>query len=217
MLLSDATIPDKFAKYVLPVLALLIPGAVTAASKWILDHSHQRRSAELTERVSTLAKSIAELPVLPLPSVNPAVTPQSALTVELEAALHELTALQTRTRRSFSGVTSITSMVRSALLLFRPKGFTAWVLHLCFYAYLPCFIFVLSAGFAGAVLSKAGDTGGTPSDIVFRLVFFFTAFGILGIPPLIIRHFAVKIHRKQCALAQVAAPAQENLAAESPA
>ena len=93
MLLSDATIPDKFAKYVLPVLALLIPGAVTAASKWILDHSHQRRSAELTERVSTLAKSIAELPVLPLPSVNPAVTPQSALTVELEAALHELTCL----------------------------------------------------------------------------------------------------------------------------
>ena len=31
-------------------------------------------------------------------------------------------------------------------------------------------------------------------------------FGILGIPPLIIRHYAAKIHRKQCAQAQVAAP-----------
>ena len=205
MLVNDPTTPDKFTKFVLPVLALLIPGAVTAASKWILDHSHQRRSVELTQRVSTLAKNISELPVLPLSNVNPNITPQSALTAELEATLHELTALQTRTRRSFSGVSSVTSMVRSALLLFRPQGFTAWILHLSFYAYLPCFIFVLSAGFAGSVLSEAGDTGGTPSDIVFRLIFFFTAFGILGIPPLIIRHFAAKIHRKQCAEAQAAA------------
>ncbi len=204
MLFNELSNPDKFTKYVLPVLALLIPGAVTAASKWILDHSHQRRSAELTERVSTLAKNISELPVLPLSTVNPNITPQSALTAELEATLHELTALQTRTRSSFSGVTSITSMVRSALLLFRPQGATAWILHLCFYAYLPCFIFVLSAGFAGSVMSEAGNTGGTTSGIIFGLVFFFTAFGILGIPPLIIRHFAVKIHRKQCAEAQAA-------------
>jgi hypothetical protein len=89
-------------------------------------------------------------------------------------------------------------------------------LHLCFYAYLPCFIFILSVGWASD-LPKAGNTAGTTSDILFNLFFFFTVFGILGIPPLIIRYFAVKIHRKQCALAQVAAPAQENLAAESPA
>ncbi|MGA3011115.1 MAG: hypothetical protein ABSD72_12725 [Terracidiphilus sp.] len=205
MLINDPTAPDKFTKFVLPVLALLIPGAVTAASKWVLDHSHQRRSAELTERVSTLAKNISELPVLPLSNINPNITPQSALTAELEATLHELTALQIRARRSFSGVTSITSAVRSALLLFRPQGATAWILHLCFYAYLPCFIFVLSAGWAGAVLPQAGDTGGTASNIIFGLIFFFTAFGILGIPPLIIRHFAVKIHRRQCAEAQAAA------------
>lgn len=171
MLLIDSPSPDKFTKYFLPILALLILGAVTAASKWILDHSHQRRSAELAERVSTLAKNISELPVLPLSSVNPNITPQSALTAELEATLHELTALQTRTRRSFSGVTSIASAVRSALLLYRPQGVTAWILHLCFYAYLPCFIFVLSAGWAGAVLPEAGDTGGTTSSIIFGLFF----------------------------------------------
>ena len=71
MLFNDTTAPDRFTKYVLPVLALLIPGAVTAASKWILDHSNKRRKAELAERVSTLAKNISELPVLPLSSVNP--------------------------------------------------------------------------------------------------------------------------------------------------
>lgn len=212
MIFIDSPKPDGFTKYVLPAVATLIPAVITAASKWILDHSHQRRSAELTERVSTLAKSISELPVLPLPSVNPAITPQSALTAELEAALHELTALQTRTRRSFSGVSSITSMVRSALLLFRPKGVAAWILHLCFWAYLPCFIFVLSASGAGDFLPKAGDTGATPSDFLFNLFFFFTAFGILGIPPLIIRNFAVKIHRKQCAQAQTAATGTMNIA-----
>jgi hypothetical protein len=206
MLFQGSVRPYGFAKYVLPAVATLIPGAITAASKWILDHSHKRRKAELTQRVSTLAKSISELPVLPLPSVNPAITPQSALTVELEATLHELTALQSRAARSFSGVSSITSMIRSALLLFRPRGAMAWILHLSFWAYLPCFIFVLSAGWAGDFLPKAGDTGATTSDFLFNLFFFFTVFGILGIPPLIIRHFAVKIHRRQCALAQVAAP-----------
>lgn len=205
MLFLDPPQTNGFTKYVLPAIATLIPAAVAAASKWILDHSHQRRSVELTQRVTTLAKSISKLPLLPLSNTNPNITPQSALTAELEATLHELTALQTKTVRSFSGVTSIASTVRTALLLFRPKGFTAWILHLCFYAYLPCFIFVLSAGFAGVVLADAGDAGGAASDIVFKLVFFFTAFGILGIPPLILRHFAVKIHRKQCAEAQAAA------------
>jgi hypothetical protein len=208
MLFTDPTKPDAFTKYVLPAVATLIPAAIAAASKWILDHSHKRRSAELTERVSTLAKSISELPVLPLPSVNPTITPQSALTAELEAALHELTALQTKTGRSSGSVSSITSMIRSTFLLFRPRGATAWILHLCFYAYLPCFIFVLYAGWAGNDLPKAGDTEATPSGFLFNLFFFVTVFGILGIPPLIIRHFAVKIHRQQCALAQAGAPAR---------
>jgi hypothetical protein len=96
-------------------------------------------------------------------------------------------------------------MIRSALLLFRPKGVTAWILQLCFWAYLPCFIFILAAGWAGNNLPQAGDTGATPTDFASNLFYFFTVFGILGIPPLIIRYFAAKIHRKQCAQAQVAA------------
>ena len=207
MLFADPPKPDTFTKYVLPAIATLIPAAIAAASKWLLDHSHKRRSTELTERVSTLAKSISELPVLPFPSVNPTITPQSALTAELEAALHELTALQTKTGRSSGSVSSITSIIRSTFLLFRPRGVTAWILHLCFYAYLPCFIFVLYAGWAGNDLPKAGATEATPSGFLFNLFFFVTVFGILGIPPLIIRHFAVKIHRKQCTPAQAGATA----------
>jgi hypothetical protein len=213
VLFFDSVKPEGLAKVFLPAFAALIPAAITAAVKWMLDHSRKGRSAELTQRVSALAKSISELPVVPLSSANPTVTPQSALTVELEAVLHELTALQKRTVHSFTGVSSITSMMRSAFLLFRPRGLKAWILHLCFYAYLPCFIFILSVGWASD-LPKAGDTAGTTSDILFNLFFFFTVFGILGIPPLIIRYFAVKIHRKQCALAQVAVPAQEDLAAK---
>jgi hypothetical protein len=205
MVFLDSVKPGDVTKFVLPAIATLIPAAITAAVKWMLDHSRKGRSVELTQRVSTLAKSISELPVLPLSSANPAVTPQSALTVELEAVLRELTVLQTKAAHSFTGVSTVTSMLRSAFLLYRPRGFKAWILHLCFYAYLPCFIFVLSVGGASS-LPSAGDTAGTTSDILFNLVFFFTSFGILGIPPLIIRHFAAKIHRQQCAPAQVAAP-----------
>jgi hypothetical protein len=196
---------DDGPKYVLPAVATLIPAAITAAAKWILDHSHKRRSLELTQHISALAKSISELPVLPLSGVNPAVTPQSALTAELDAVLRELTALQARTGRGFSGVSSITWMIRSTFLLFWPKGFVAWILHLIFYAYLPCFIFFLAT--FPADVPPTGDTAGTTSGFVFNLVFFFTVFGILGIPPLIIRYFAIRIHRRQCAAAQAAAPA----------
>ncbi len=164
MLFFDSGKPavnEGFTKYVLPAMATLIPAAITAAAKWMQDHSHKRRSAELTQHISSLAKSISELPVLPLSSANPTVTPQSALTAELEAALRELTALQTKTGRSFTGASTITAKMRSAFLLFRPRGFTAWILHLCFYAYLPCFIFVLSVGWGASDLPQAGDTGGT--------------------------------------------------------
>lgn len=208
MLLLDPGRPDSaFAKVLLPAIATLIPAAATAAVKWMLDHSRKSRSVELTQRVSALAKNISELPALPSPGANPAVTPQSALTAELDVVLHELTALQTRARHNFTGFTSVTSKVRSAFLLFPPKGAKAWALHLVFYAYLPCFLFVLYAGWGSSVLPQAGDTG-PPEDIVFNLFFFFTVFGILGIPPLIIRYFAVKLHTSQCAQAQIAIPAK---------
>ena len=139
---------NLLAKVVWPTLATLVPAAIVGAVKWVQDHTSKRRSAELTERISTLAKRISELPVLSLSSATPAATPQSALTAELESALRELTSLQkTRAIRRFTGLTTTTAKVRAALLLYRPVGIAAWTLHLAFYVYLFCLVFALMAVF----------------------------------------------------------------------
>ena len=104
---------NLLAKVVWPTLATLVPAAIVGAVKWVQDRTSKRRSAELTERISTLAKRISELPVLSLSSATPAATPQSALTAELESALRELTSLQkTRAIRRFTGLTTTTAKLR---------------------------------------------------------------------------------------------------------
>ncbi len=195
------------SKVVWPALATLAPTAVIAAFKWAQDHTHTRRSVQLTQRISELAKNISELPVLPLPSATAAVTPQSALTAELESALRELTALQTRASRrptGVSAVTTVTTKLRAAFLLYRPKGVAAWTLHLAFYLYSVFMIFVLIS----VVSDQTAPFFNTKSfsDFVPDLFAFIFVFGVVGIPPLIIRYFAAKIHRKQCAQMQSAVP-----------
>jgi hypothetical protein len=197
-----------FAKFVLPAIATLIPAGITAALKWTQEHSRNRRSIVLTERISALAKSIHELPELPPATLSTGVTPQSALSVELDSALHELTVLQTRVRRGVSGVSTITAKLRAGMLLYRPKGWAATALHTAFFAYLFVFFFVLYAGLAPdstATVSSAKTT----SDFVTNLFAFLFIFGLAGIPPLILRHYAAKIHRRQCLEAQGKAPTAE--------
>jgi len=189
---------NLLAKVVWPALATLVPAAIAGAVKWVQDHTSKRRSAELTERISTLAKRISELPVLSLSSATSAATPQSALTAELESALRELTSLQkTRAIRRFTGLTTTTAKVRAALLLYRPVGMAAWTLHLAFYVYSFCLVFALVAVFSDQstpFISSVAD--------LFAFIFIFGAFGI---PPLVIRYFAARIHRAQCAQAQATA------------
>ena len=192
------------SKFALPALATLIPAGITAALKLAQDHSRNRRSVELTERISTLAKSIRELPELPATGALPAVTPQSALTVELESALHELTILQTRVRRGLTGMSTITSKLRAGMLLYKPRGWAAVTLHTVFFTYLFVFFFVLYAGLAPDSTATVSDAK-TPSDFVTNLFAFLFIFGLAGIPPLIIRHYASKIHHRQCLEAQAAA------------
>jgi hypothetical protein len=193
------------SRVVWPALATLVPAAATAAFKWAQDHSHKRRSAELTERISTLAKSIAELPEVSLTGATSAVTPQSVLIVELESAVRDLIALQTKANRRFTGVSTTAAKVRSALLLFRPKGLTAWTLHVTFFVYLFVLVFALLSIMTDQ--SAPFISTATTSDFVTDLFAFIFLFGVFGIPPLVIRHYAVKIHRKQCAEAQASAPA----------
>jgi hypothetical protein len=193
------------SKVVWPALATLVPAVITAAVRWTQDHSRKRRSAELTERISALAKSISELPELPLTSSTLAVTPRSALTAELDSAVLELTTFQTRASRRFTGVSTTTAKVRAALLLYRPKGLAAWALHTAFYVYSIFIIFCLVAVMADE--SSPLISTKTASDFFTSLLAFLFIFGVLGIPPLIIRHYAAKIHRRQCAaVVSVATP-----------
>ncbi|MGB7549029.1 MAG: hypothetical protein WBM14_14880 [Terracidiphilus sp.] len=184
-------------KVVWPALATLVPAGVMAAFKWAQNHSRDRRSTDLTDRISSLAKIISELPSIPFTGATPAVTPQAALTAELESAVHELTSLQIRSTHRFTGVSTFTAKVRSALLLYRPKGFAAWTLHIAFFSYLFCFLFVLSAGWSPDPTTNVSSAT-TPSDFVTSLFVFLTIFGLAGIPPLILRFFAARIHRRQC-------------------
>lgn len=177
-------------------LGALITLAGGTLWKWMQAHSHERRSAELTKRICSLSKSIHELPQLSLPSDALPVGPQAALAAELKSAIHELTALQTRPSRSI-GLASLTAKMRSGLLLYRPKGAPAWTLHIVFYAYLLCFLAFMWIGLSPDTSNPADPTL-QPESFAFKVFLFVFVFAILGIPLLIIRFFAARIHEKQC-------------------
>ena len=171
-----------YSKVLLPALAALVPAAVTTVFKLMEDHSRSRRRVVLTDRIAALAKQVAEMPDVP---VGAAVvhTPRSILSDELAYVSAELASLQGRGERHV--VFSATNWLRSALLLYRPQGVLAWLLHGFFYIYVITFCLVMPV-----VLVKPHDPE-----------FWFTIIGllVLGIPPVIVRYFAAKLHRKYCA------------------
>jgi hypothetical protein len=162
---------DDLHKFVTLAVVALATTAVTTLVKWVQDHGHNRRGEALTARIAALAKMISELPELPTSTPAPAITPRTALSAELDSAVHELTALQERATatagRRFSGFSfaSTIDRTRSAFLLYRPKGPAAWTLHLAFYVYLAFYILSISA-----VLDSGGSqqaaTGDKPSPQV---------------------------------------------------
>jgi hypothetical protein len=187
-------------KVVLPALATLVPAAAAATFKWLENHGGRRRSSELTERIATLSKSIAELPPIQL-SATTLPSPQAAMTAELESAIRELTALQAKAGRHLANsLATTTGKVRSALLLYWPKGFVAWMLHLCFFGWLMLIaLFVIGI----SLPEEEAGTGGlahAPGHFSSMSEFVIACF-IMGIPPLIFRYFAAWIHRRQCAQA----------------
>jgi hypothetical protein len=186
---------NLLSKVVWPALATLVPAGLTALAKLVQDHSRKRLSEQLTDRISRLARSISELPEVSL-TTSSGVTPRVALEAELNAAVNELTVLQFRASHRFTGVSITTTRLRAALLLYRPKGFAAFTLHTLFYLYSFGLIFCLVAVMAdqSSPFISTASAGAFFSD----LLAFIVVFGVLGIPPLIIRHFAAKIRRRQC-------------------
>jgi hypothetical protein len=208
--------------------------AVSALVKWAQDHTSSNRGAELTARISALSKTIAELPDVPLSAASTGLTPRSVLTAQLESAVHELTALQDEAKtgsrfKGFSFASAIARM-RSAFLLYRPIGWAAKTLHLAFYLYLFGYIFCLTAvlesggntagppqvtapthAVQASPASAANVVGQTkipdvpPAvDTVADLFAFIVIFGLFAIPPVVLRHYAARMHNNECEKAKTA-------------
>jgi hypothetical protein len=122
-----------------------------------------------------------------------------ALNAEMGSVLRELTTLQAKAPHRL-GLAGAATSVRAMLLLYKPKGFLAWMLHLAFFAYLAvlafCFIAVMvdptSSPFVGS--KNTGEFLGALMAYTFMLC-------LAGVPLMILRYFAAKIHRRQCAQA----------------
>jgi len=176
-------------------VAPLVPALLAAVFKLTEDHGRERRKAALIDGIAKLAKNIAELPELPESGSGATQRLRDAFQVELEQAYKELRTLQTRTPRKTVGLSSIGAGLRSAFLLYRPHGFAAWLLHLGFYGCLLLFAFMTLGLVASG--SDPSATSNTPGVVV-------TIYTIMGIPPLILWYYAMKIHRKQCAAVEAA-------------
>ena len=199
---------SQLSKVIWQVLATVVTIGVPTVFKWVQDHSRTRRRIELTERVSTLAKSIAELPAdVPGTELAAHVTPRDALKTELESVLRELTALQAKAPHRLGGIAGATASIRSMFLLYKPKGGAAWMLHIAFFGYAAVLFFCFMAVMTDATASPFSKTK-TASDFFTDLVAYMFMVAVFSIPAFVLRYFATKIHRKQCAQTpNVAAPA----------
>lgn len=179
------------SKVLLPSLAALVPMAMSAAFRWGQDHSHSRRRIALTDRMSALFKMIADTPEVAIANMGDGATTHTVLTAELISVTRELASLQVRAdRHMFS---SATARMRAALLLYLPHGALAWALHIIFYLYFA----LLIMGMTSVLMS--------PHDPEFWTGIL--GFAVMGIPPLIIRYFAARLHRSYCAQQAAAAAA----------
>lgn len=200
------------SKVVVPALTTLVPAGVIALFKIVQNLSRSRRSEALTARISQLAKYIADLPPGPGES---AISPRAAFTAELNLAVSELTALQSRVRHSFHEVSATaTAKLRAALLLFRPKGLLAFTLHALFYLYDVAFLFCILA----VIFAKDAKTGSTqfistasPLAFISDALAFIFLVSVFSIPVFALHHYAIKIHRRQTT--QAAAPEPQMVAA----
>ncbi|HEY0797063.1 MAG TPA: hypothetical protein VGD64_14925 [Acidisarcina sp.] len=188
-----------YSRVALPALAALVPAAIGALFKWIQDHSQSRQRVALTDRMAGLAKMIVEVPDVEVevpgggPNGGPPVgtSARAVLTAELVSVTRELAALQVTVGRH-AVFSSASSRARAALLLYRPHGFLAWVLHGIFYLSLAVF----SIGFTG-LLAPPHD-----SEFWYGIL----GFAILSVIPLIVHYMAARLHRAYCAKQSAAAP-----------
>ena len=191
---------SQLSKVIWQVLATVVTIGVPTAFKWVQDHSRTRRRIALTERVSTLAKSISELPE-DAPGLAAHVTPRDALQTELDSVLRELTGLQAKAPHRLGGFAGATASGRSMVLLYKPQGTKAWTLHIAFFSYAAFMIFCFMAVMTDATASPFGKSKSASGFFTYLVAYMFLV-ALASIPAFVLRYFAAKIHRRQCAQAQ---------------
>jgi hypothetical protein len=192
---------SQLSKVIWQILATVVTIGVPTVFKWVQDHSRTRRRIELTERVSALSKSIADLPAdVPGSASTVHVTPRDALQTELDSVVRELTGLQAKAPHRLGGIAGATASIRSMFLLYKPEGGVAWTLHFAFFSYAGVLFFLFMAVMTDSTASPFNKTK-TASDFFTDLVAYMFLVAIFSIPAFTLRYFAAKIHRRQCAQA----------------
>jgi hypothetical protein len=193
---------SQLSKVIWQVLATVVTIGVPTVFKWVQDHSRTRRRIELTERVSALAKGISDLPLdPPATGLVRMATPRDALSAELDAVLRELTGLQAKAPHRLGGIAGATASFRSMFLLYKPQGTKAWTLHIAFFSYSAMMFFLFLAVISDPSASDFSKTK-TASAFFTDLLAYMFVVGLFSIPAFVLRYFAARIHRRQCAEGQ---------------
>ncbi|HEY9125507.1 MAG TPA: hypothetical protein VIM62_00180 [Acidobacteriaceae bacterium] len=203
---------DGFIKIAVPLLCALVPTTAAAVIKWLQDHDLRRRRVALTDDLTKLAKSLAELPQAP--EFEAVERMRLALHAEMELGVRDLLQMQAHAPRRPVGVSSIAPGLKAMFLWWRPRGFAAWMLHLAFYSSL-VFLAFMTLGMsvdssekkeqaaqraleAKLAPRESQEAQKPPVEAPTSAGTVVVIYVLFGVPPLIFRYWASGIHRRQC-------------------
>lgn len=183
---------------VMVALATLLStgGALGGRFSWLQRYIAPRRKSDLIEQISKLAESMSKVRELPEWADDMNAEVRSTLRAEMETKLAELRKLQAAAVpavRTHTGGAAVKTWLKYTFLWWIPKGFGAWIIHLCYYL-LGVVIGLMSLGYLVAVLAPDPGTHIDAGDVTLAIVLY----AVLGVPALVLRFFAVRIYRHQC-------------------
>ena len=133
---SETPQPESF--HTVAAVLGLAPTLIGTGIKWLQDSSKGKRRLELADRLTAMSKTYSDQ--------NPGsdevlVAVHAALGTEIHAICSELGSLQAESKRSSRR--TLYGWLADLLLLYRPHGFFAWLVHLVFYTGLTFVLFAL--------------------------------------------------------------------------
>ncbi|MFC5864430.1 hypothetical protein ACFPT7_19140 [Acidicapsa dinghuensis] len=189
---------SDIAKVMVALATLLSTGGVLGGRfSWLQRFIAPKRKADLIEQISKLAESMSKVQDLPEWAGELNAEVRATLKAEMEAKLSELKKLQSPPIWAHHGGSPVKSWLKYTFLWWKPKGFGAWAFHLSYY-FLLAVIGLMSLGFLVGLMSHDPATGKLAhvdaADVTLAIILY----AILGVPAMVLRFFAARIHRNQC-------------------